>query len=71
MRFIDYIMFFAIVALFLTIAGCSKSDDRCINYYVDQYKLGETVCEDGICEDIYITEIFCSYYENRSSNNRD
>jgi len=68
MRFIDYIMFFAIVALFLTIAGCSKSDDRCINYYVDQYKLGETVCEDGICEDIYITEIFCSYYETSKNN---
>ena len=58
----------ASLLFFILLSACAKDNDRCITYKVEQYQRGETICNEGICEDTYITEIFCSYYENRKIN---
>jgi len=62
-KILDYIILFLLILLFFMVASCTKDDDRCITYKVDQYQKEDIKCMDGICEVTYITEIFCSYYE--------
>ena len=62
-KILDYIILFFLILLFFAAASCTPEDDRCITYRVDQYQKEDIVCEDGVCEVTYITEIFCSYYE--------
>ncbi len=63
MKLFDYLLLALIVFLLLLSVSCQKEDERCITYEVEQYQLGETICENGVCEETYITEIYCSYYE--------
>lgn len=62
-KILDYIILTILILLFFMAASCEKEDDRCITYRVDQYQKDDIVCEEGVCEVTYITEIFCSYYE--------
>lgn len=64
-KILDYIILFFLILLFFAAASCAKEDDRCITYKVEQYQKDDILCSDGICEVTYITEIFCSYYENK------
>jgi hypothetical protein len=63
MKLFDYFLLVLIVFLLLLSVSCEKEDERCITYEVEQYQQGETLCENGVCEETYITEIYCSYYE--------
>ncbi len=67
-KILEYLILFFLILLFFTAASCQKEDDRCITYKVEQYQKEDIVCVDGICEVTYITEIYCSYYENRKIN---
>ncbi len=62
-KILDYIILTILILLFFMAASCTPEDDRCITYRVDQYQKDDIVCEEGVCEVTYITEIFCSYYE--------
>jgi len=62
-KILDYIILFFLILLFFAAVSCTPEDDRCITYRVDQYQKEDIVCQEGVCEVTYITEIFCSYYE--------
>tara|TARA_R100001244_G_C5159907_1_gene130881 strand:- start:888 stop:1091 length:204 start_codon:yes stop_codon:yes gene_type:complete len=65
MKILDYLLIALVIALLMLAVSCTKEDDdRCINYLVEQYQKDDIQCSDGICEVTYITEIYCSYYEN-------
>ena len=57
MKFIDYIMFFALISLFLTVSSCSKTEDPCKDYRIEQYQ--KVDCEDD-CVTIITTIEYCS-----------
>tara|TARA_R110002051_G_scaffold12584_2_gene43562 strand:- start:1008 stop:1208 length:201 start_codon:yes stop_codon:yes gene_type:complete len=66
MKILDYLFIALLIALLMLAVSCTKEDDdRCIDYLIEQYQKDDIQCLDGICEVTYITEIYCSYYDNQ------
>lgn len=64
MKFIDYIMCFFIILLFITAASCSKEEDRCAEYDLQDEELLNK-CEGGICTQIVQVTTTCITYEGK------
>ena len=58
MSLIDYIMLFALMSLFLTVSSCTKEQDTCIGYEVEQFQ--RTECDGDDCKIIITTIEYCS-----------
>ena len=64
MKLIDYIMCFFIILLFITVASCSKEDDRCVEYDLQDEELLNK-CEFGVCTQIVQVTTTCITYEGK------
>ncbi len=64
MKLIDYLMCFFIILLFITAASCSKEEDRCAEYNLQDEELLNK-CEEGICTQIVQVTTTCITYEGK------
>ena len=64
MKFIDYVMCFFIILLFISAASCSKEKDMCTEYYHDDVEIINE-CEFGICTQIVQVTTTCISYEGK------
>ena len=64
MKIIDYIIFFCIILLFITVASCSKEESMCIDYELQDEELLNK-CVDGICTQIVQVTTTCISYEGK------
>ncbi len=55
-------MCFFIILLFITAASCSKEEDRCVDYDLQDEELLNK-CENGICTQIVQVTTTCITYE--------
>jgi uncharacterized protein YcgI (DUF1989 family) len=51
-------MLFALMSLFLTVSSCTKEQDTCIGYEVEQFQ--RTECDGDDCKIIITTIEYCS-----------
>ena len=64
MKLIDYIICFFIILLFISAASCSKEEDRCAEYNLQDEELLNK-CEFGICTQIVQVTTTCINYEGK------
>ena len=62
MKTIDYLMLFALILLFTSIASCSTEEDYCFEYFHEDEELVNE-CEVGVCTQVVRVTTTCRRYE--------